>query len=351
MDWQMPGMNGIEAARRIRELASPEPTVIIMVTAFGREEVERQALSAGLDGFLIKPVNPSVLLDTILNAFGTEATLEVSKTPAAPLPVELLGGRHVLLVEDNEINQEVAQELLLRAGISVDVAENGVEAVDRATTQDYDAILMDVQMPLMDGLEATRRIRKLDSPRAKVPIIAMTANAMAEDRQRCIEAGMDDHLGKPVDVSRLYALLGKWAVPASMPVDPASSSKVAKPSIKPPMPEVSALPEFDFEASVRQMAGSQTLWDKLARRFLETKPAPAQIEGLLAAGDRDTARRNAHSLKGVAATLGLLALQRAAGALEKRLGEISASAQTELVEVRRADETARRTIGQHLGIN
>ena len=212
MDWQMPGMDGIEAARRIRRIVRPEPAVIIMVTAFGREEVERQALSTGLDGFLIKPVNPSVLLDTILDAFGKEAVLDPARAGAlaSRIPEIALPGRQVLLVEDNPINQEVAMELLQRMGIRVDLATDGREAVERAAGADYDAILMDVQMPVMDGLEATRCIRRLGSPRAAVPVIAMTANAMAEDRQRCLEAGMNDHVGKPVDVARLREVLAQW---------------------------------------------------------------------------------------------------------------------------------------------
>ncbi|MGQ0621543.1 MAG: PAS domain-containing protein [Panacagrimonas sp.] len=371
MDWQMPGMNGIEAARRIRELAKPEPTVIIMVTAFGREEVERQAHAAGLDGFLIKPVNPSVLLDTILNAFGTEAALEIVKPPAPMPSTTTLAGRRVLLVEDNEINQEVARELLQRAGVIVDLAVNGREAVDCAARADYDAVLMDVQMPVMDGLEATRRIRALDSPRASVPIIAMTANAMAEDRQRCLDAGMNDHLGKPVDVNRLHATLAKWiatdvggAPPRPAVREPNSGLESgptvgagAGPSVgmtqchadvSPPPLQVRG--DFDFDTAIRQMADSRALWEKLARRYLDTAPAPAQIASQLQAGDRDTARRGAHTLKGVAATLGLLALQRAAHHLEQKLGEPSASAENEWASLDAADKTARLRIGQHLAI-
>ncbi|WP_273453623.1 PAS domain-containing protein [Nevskia ramosa] len=359
MDWQMPGMNGIEAVRRIRDLAHPEPTVIIMVTAFGREEVERQALSAGLDGFLIKPVNPSVLLDTIVDAFGSEAALEVTKTPAAVVGANTLAGRRVLLVEDNQINQEVARELLQRVGIGVDLAVHGQEAVERAAAVDYDAVLMDVQMPIMDGLEATRRIRALASRRAAVPIIAMTANAMAEDRQRCIEAGMNDHLGKPVDVNRLYALLAKWIQAdtvggTDVPRVPEGSTGAAPhtTSASRLSQGTDAEPDFDFLASIRQMADSHALWQKLARRFLAAPPASKQIAELLHGGELESAKRDAHSLRGVSATLGLLALRRAAAALESRLGEQAASPDVELaVELAglaQADETARRVIGEYL---
>ncbi|MGQ0697866.1 MAG: response regulator [Panacagrimonas sp.] len=368
MDWQMPGMNGIEAARRIRQIAQPEPTVIIMVTAFGREEVERQALVAGLDGFLIKPVNPSVLLDTIVNAFGSEAAMEVAKLPAPAPSATTLAGRRVLLVEDNEINQEVARELLQRAGVSVDLAVNGEEAVECATRADYDAVLMDVQMPVMDGLDATRRIRALDSPRASVPIIAMTANAMAEDRQRCLDAGMNDHLGKPVDVSRLHTTLTKWidvgrpvaaGVGGHGPPYATTDAGEAPPRPAARTPSLASesghavgaeplLQNFDFDTAIRQMADSRPLWEKLARRYLDTLPAPDQIARQLEDGDIETACRSAHTLKGIAGTLGLLALQRAADELEQQLRECAPCSAVELNRLFDTDKTAREQIRQHL---
>lgn len=347
MDWQMPGMNGIEAARRIRALAAPEPAVIIMVTAFGREEIERQAMAGGcFDAFLIKPVNPSVLLNTILNAFGAFAAMPEKNVPAAA-PATLTGKR-VLLVEDNEINQEVARELLQREGAIVDLAVNGREAVARVAEADYDAVLMDVQMPIMDGLEATRRIRQLDSPRASVPIVAMTANAMAEDRQRCLDAGMNDHLGKPVDVQRLHALLLKWTAPdGSRTADSRAGSETAIPrDIARPRSTDAA--DFDFEDAIRLMAGNRRLWEKAALRYLASVAVPAQLASWLAAGDRERACREVHTLKGVAATLGLLALQRAAAEVERLLGEASESAGESLARLEAADRKARRKIAQQL---
>jgi PAS domain S-box-containing protein len=339
MDWQMPGMDGIEAARRIRELAEPDPTVIIMITAFGREEVERRALTAGFDGFLIKPVNPSVLIDTILNAFGAAAAIPAAQPQATVEPPALLINRRVLLVEDNEINQEVARELLQRAGLTVDLAINGREAVARATEADYDAVLMDVQMPVMDGVEATRRIRALDSPRATVPIIAMTANAMAEDRQRYLDAGMNDHLGKPVDVKLLNAVLVRWIVPeatlAAIAQDRASVSSAEA-------------ADFDFESAIRRMGDNRGLWENAARRYLASPAAAVRIGSHYRAGQCDAACREAHTLKGIAATLGLLALQRAAADAERLLGELHGNADGELALLAEMDEAARRRITQYL---
>jgi len=339
MDWQMPGMNGIEAARRIRELVGPERTVIIMITAFGREEVERQALTAGFDGFLMKPVNPSVLIDTILNAFGAAAAIPPAQSRAAAEPAVLMG-RRVLLVEDNEINQEVARELLLRAGVMVDLAVNGREAVSRVAEADYDAILMDVQMPVMDGLEATRRIRELDSPRATVPIIAMTANAMAEDAQRCLAAGMNDHLGKPVDVKLLNAVLIRWIAPSAAPIAAIAQDRASA--------SCAGAADFDFESAILRIAGDRGLWENAARLYLAKPAASARIASHCKAGDREAARREAHTLKGIAAALGLLALQRAAADAERRFGGLSGSADGELMLLVETEEAARCRIVQQL---
>lgn len=340
MDWQMPGMNGIDAARRIREMARPEPTVIIMVTAFGREEVERQALTAGFDGFLIKPVNPSVLIDTIVGAFGAAAAIPATGSQAGAEPA-LLKGRRVLLVEDNEINQEVARELLQRAGVKVDLAVTGREAVARVAEadDDYDAVLMDVQMPGMDGLEATRRIRALDSPRATVPIIAMTANAMAEDRQRCLDAGMNDHVGKPVDVKLLTDVLLRWIAPPGPMAEKVQDGASVSPA---------AAADFDFDGAIRQMAGNRDLWERAARRYLASPAAPRRIADQCEAGEREAAYREAHTLKGIAATLGLLALQRAAADAERQLGAMYGDAVAGLALLVERDEAARSRIVQHL---
>jgi two-component system sensor histidine kinase/response regulator len=214
MDWQMPGMNGIDAAVQIRNALPSVMPRIVMISAHGREEIMRQAEEAGLDGFLIKPVNPSVLFDTILHAFGKEVAFPDDDAAAgAETHGKLPPGTRVLVVEDNVINQEVARELLESFGAKVTLATDGRLGIEAAAAADFDVILMDVQMPRMDGYEATRHIRGFPTPRANVPIIAMTANAMAEDRQRCLAAGMNDHVGKPVNYQRLLATLLKWVGP------------------------------------------------------------------------------------------------------------------------------------------
>jgi two-component system, sensor histidine kinase and response regulator len=211
VDWQMPRLDGIETSKRI--LALPDlaiPPHIVMVTAYGREDVLKQAEENGLDNVLVKPVTSSTLFDTIVAVLHAqqEATSHAHITPS--FEIARTRGTRVLLVEDNEINQEVAIGLLEDAAIQVDLAENGEIAVRMVQENDYDAVLMDMQMPVMDGIAATRAIRS-DSRFTSLPIIAMTANAMAADREKCLDAGMNDHIGKPIDPDQLFSVLVRWA--------------------------------------------------------------------------------------------------------------------------------------------
>jgi len=211
VDWQMPRLDGIETSKRI--LALPDlsiPPHLVMVTAYGREDVLKQAEENGLENVLVKPVTSSTLFDTIVAVLRAhqEATGHVQIAPS--FEIARTRGTRVLLVEDNEINQEVAIGLLEDAAIQVDLAENGEIAVRMTQENDYDVVLMDMQMPVMDGIEATRVIRS--DPRFRnLPIIAMTANAMAADREKCLKAGMNDHIGKPIDPDQLFSVLLRWA--------------------------------------------------------------------------------------------------------------------------------------------
>jgi len=211
VDWQMPSIDGIETSTRILSIPDlPVPPHVVMVTAYGREDVLKQAEENGIENVLVKPVTSSTLFDTIVAVLHAhqEATGHVQIAPS--FEIDRTRGTRVLLVEDNEINQEVAIGLLEDAAIQVDLAENGEIAVRMAQEADYDAVLMDMQMPVMDGLEATRAIRS--DPRLQdLPIIAMTANAMAADRENCLKAGMNDHIGKPIDPDELFSVLLRWA--------------------------------------------------------------------------------------------------------------------------------------------
>jgi two-component system, sensor histidine kinase and response regulator len=211
VDWQMPGLDGIETSKRI--LAQTHLSVtphLVMVTAYGREDVLKQAEANALENVLIKPVTSSTLFDTIVAILHAhqETTGNNQSTPS--FEIARTRGTRVLLVEDNEINQEVAIGLLEDAAIKVDLAENGEIAVRMAQENNYDAVLMDMQMPVMDGIEATRAIRS--NPHLQdLPIIAMTANAMAVDRDKCLNSGMNDHIGKPIDPDELFSVLLRWA--------------------------------------------------------------------------------------------------------------------------------------------
>ena len=228
IDWQMPGMDGIEVAQRIRELETPggKPH-LVMVTAFGREEVRAKASQVGLEMFLVKPVSQSTLVDVLVTLFApAPGEIQAAVTAGNAGEVSLPGVR-VLLAEDNEINQQIAIELLESAGASIDVANNGREAVDRLAAKGpsaYDVVLMDLQMPEMDGYEAVAAIRA-QSQFDALPVIAMTAHAMAEERDKCLAAGMNDHITKPIDPQTLFRTVRRW-----VKVTAAAAATTARPA-------------------------------------------------------------------------------------------------------------------------
>ncbi|MCP4252832.1 MAG: response regulator, partial [Candidatus Scalindua sp.] len=208
MDWRMPGMDGIETTNKIKSNPGISETPnIIMLTAHGKEDVKKEADNAGIDDFLVKPINHSLLYDAVIEVFGNKVETktrsrrhEVEKYSE----IENIRGSKVLLAEDNEINQQVARELLEKAGLIVTIANNGKEVVEKVEGSEFELVFMDVQMPEMNGLEATGCIRK--NPRfLNLPIVAMTAQAMSGDREKCIEAGMDDYITKPIDINELYS--------------------------------------------------------------------------------------------------------------------------------------------------
>jgi len=216
MDWKMPGLNGIEVARRIKnDRRLKPPPAILMLSAFGNDQIADQADRAGLDGFLVKPVGQSLLYNSILDVFGhapRASTRDTSRHDEETRQTDPIRGARVLLVEDNAINQLVASKFLEAAGLRVDIANNGVEGVEKVRSGNYALVLMDIQMPEMDGLEATRRIRALPGFH-DLPIVAMTANAMSGDHQVSLDAGMNDHLTKPIDQAKLLESLVRWIRP------------------------------------------------------------------------------------------------------------------------------------------
>jgi CheY-like chemotaxis protein len=384
MDWKMPGMDGIEAASRIKH----HPTLskipaIILVTAYGREEIMQKAEGSGLDGFLIKPVNASTFFDAIMQSFGEEIpeTSRYTKRQKEADAMQEIRGARILLVDDNEINQQVAREILEGVGLNVTLANNGQEAVNAVKENEYDAVLMDIQMPVMDGYAATRRIRKWEcgsgntevgsgnvevgkeksgvgsenveggkeksesgkrsaeigvenkigedsdlkseirNPKSKirgVPIIAMTAHAMAGDEEKSLQAGMNGHVTKPIDPSQLFITLQKWIKPSAEqasvqhpavldnPLDPDQAV-----SDEDELPKL--LPGFDLQAGLARLMGNKSLYRKLLLDFgANYGGITGQIRKAVAAGDFEQAHSLVHDLKGLTGNLAANNLHMAA---------------------------------------
>ncbi|MEI7609220.1 MAG: response regulator, partial [Rhodospirillaceae bacterium] len=303
LDWQMPDLDGLETARAIRAAGRiAKPPTIVMVTAYEREDVIARAEALGIAALLIKPVGLSVLHDTIASVFGETGQPVAGKPAPAPL---LLSGARVLLAEDNEINQQVATELLADAGVTVEVAATGTEAVAKVLERDgrYDAVLMDIQMPGMDGYEATRRIRaRIGADR--LPIIAMTAHALDLERGLCLDAGMVDHISKPVDPALLLETLARWIRPRVVTVPPSPPARDED-----ELPD--ALPPFDIPAALPRVLGRRGLLRKLIVKFHETYAGADDELESIAAGQRwDALAGFIHTFKGIAGTLELTELYR-----------------------------------------
>ncbi|MFW9620566.1 MAG: response regulator [Macromonas sp.] len=346
-DWQMPDMDGITTGSQILALGLTPPPHLIMVTAYGREEVIKGAETAGFEDVLIKPVNPSVLFDATIRALGDVQEDAGRSRAATPSAVEAsltrIAGARLLLVEDNELNQEVARELLQDAGFVVEVAEHGQIALDmllRQPATHYDAVLMDMQMPVLDGVAATLKIREL-AQFAPLPIIAMTANAMQQDRERCLAAGMNGYVAKPIDPDELWRALLRW-IPARAHIPAAVAMTTPAPAVATttapvlPAPDQGGsqlldlglephfhpIPGLDVEQGLKRVLGKKTLYLSMLRKFwVGSQHTLAEVAAALAAGDVVTAERLAHTLKGTAASIGAEAVQTQAALLEAAIRE------------------------------
>ncbi|GAB2997052.1 hypothetical protein GCM10010960_13800 [Arenimonas maotaiensis] len=319
-DWQMPVIDGIEAARRIRALDLPRTPKIAIVTAFDRQEVLDASAECGIDEVLIKPVSASTLFDAIARLFGrgSQPDNAMAAEPAPPPVSEALRGKIVLLVEDNDINQEIARDLLEDQGVTVDIAENGAVALEKLRQFRYDLVLMDMQMPVMEGLTATREIRK-NPALADLPIVAMTANAMSSDREACLDAGMNDYMSKPIDPDLMWRILGRWLSPASYqhPVSAPVAAAVPAEASNPPTMTPTGL---DVARGLALMGGKAALYHKILAQFRERQAdAPAKIREALDAGDAVAAQRIAHTLKGLSGNIGATSLQKACASIDARI--------------------------------
>jgi CheY-like chemotaxis protein/signal transduction histidine kinase/HPt (histidine-containing phosphotransfer) domain-containing protein len=311
LDWQMPGMDGLETSRRIHSDARLSQTpAIVMMTAFGRDEVMQRAQAAGLEGFLIKPVNTSVLYNTVADLLRRDGSPPAAAVPPAPT-ISGLSGRHVLLVEDNPLNRQVAAEMLQDLGVAVDTAVDGLDCLDKMERATYDLVMMDIQMPRLDGLDATRRLRA-DPRTAAVPIIAMTSHALSGDRETSLAAGMTDHLTKPVSPIDLAAVLQRHLG------GPVAAAVV---STSPPLP-LPALRGIDADAGLSRTGSVPERYRRALVRFREDfAPMPESLKAALAASDAAAIRRATHTLKSAAAYVGADALAHLADQLEAAVGD------------------------------
>ncbi|MFZ5569192.1 MAG: transporter substrate-binding domain-containing protein [Thermodesulfobacteriota bacterium] len=326
MDWKMPGMDGIQASGIIKEKLNLRPVPkIIMLTAFDRETVIQSAEKAGIDGFLTKPVTPSQLHDAIMMVFG-KYILKAGKAPplweneSHDLPTV---PARILLVEDNEMNREVAQRLLEHGGFTVVVAENGREALRILESVAVEAVLMDLEMPEMDGYDCTRLIRETPE-RKELPIIAMTAHAIDSERDKCLKAGMDDFITKPFDPSHLYATLNRWIRGRKLSESAGDGGHPLAAALPEELPHI---PGIHVPAGLLHCNGSAELLRKLLVKFYRhNMDTERKIREALDGGDTEQARRLAHSLKGVAGNIGAGEVFQHAGALEAgiRSGETPA---------------------------
>ncbi|WP_300442576.1 response regulator [Zoogloea sp.] len=315
VDWLMPEMDGVATVREIRRLAlAPEPRMAI-VTAYGCDELQRLAEAVGIDELLTKPVSAAVLFGAVMRLLGTGGPDSAGAGHAAPGPARdlaAISGARVLLVDDNEMSQDVETELLNALGLEVELATDGAMALDKLQRGRYDIVLMDMQMPVMDGLAATRAIRRLPGL-GTLPIVAMTANAMTGDRERCLEAGMNDYIAKPIDPDRLTAKLQQWVKPRP----PGAPAVRATPSAAGLLDGVAGL---DVPLGLHQALGREALYLSLLSKFIATySDAPLRLAGAIAESDWVSAERMAHTLKGVAAQIGAGELRTLASQLEAEI--------------------------------
>lgn len=336
IDWCMPVMNGIDTANAIKNKLGDYAPKMILVTAFYRNRANEQDKNTVLSNILSKPVTFSTLLDSILEAQGQAVIIGSRNKKDNQLANEAqlkLRGAHLLLVEDNEINQELAVELLSTVGLKITVAGDGQQALEALKTTDFDGILMDCQMPVMDGYEATREIRQ-QKKYTDLPIIAMTANAMAGDKEKVLAVGMNDHIGKPIDVEAMFITLSKWikATVSNEPIKTTIKSTIASPDNQQKTPHLPELVGIDTTLGLKVMQGNEQLYRRILTKFKKGQQdfveqfAQAQI-----ADDNHAAMRTAHTLKGLAGNIGAIQLQNIARDLEQACEQNQSSQEISLL--------------------
>jgi PAS domain S-box-containing protein len=323
MDWRMPVMDGVEALRRMQTGAVTHVPSVIMVTAFGRgdahEEAARQKVT--LPAVLTKPFTPSTLLEAIGEALGkgvVTETRQAERHDRSAADMASLAGARILLAEDNDMNQELARELLESAAIDLIIVDDGQQALDRLGADPaFDGVLMDCQMPVMDGYTASRRLR--EQPQfAQLPIIAMTANAMAGDRELALDAGMNDHISKPLNVATMFATMAKWISPASSQAARKAGATAGAEGTTPPASVLpTQLPGIDLRAGLATSMGREALYLRMLGRFCDGQSRfRANFDEARRGDDSNAPARVVHTLRGTAGNIGAKDVATAATALE-----------------------------------
>jgi two-component system sensor histidine kinase/response regulator len=349
IDWKMPGMDGLELAQRIRDLGTQigRPPLVIMVTAFSREDVLRSAEEIQLDAVLEKPVTPSRLFDLLIDL--QKGTTPRFQTASQTDNLELfertrpIHGAHILVVEDNATNQLVARGFLEKMALVVDIASDGQDALDKIASQSYDIILMDLQMPNMDGFEATRKIRSMEHER-NLPIIAMTAAAMQKDKNATEAAGMNGHIAKPINVDELVSVLMTW-VPRRPDVEDDAHHFKGSPAHS-DHTTLTVTSDFDLNVALDWLGGDRTLLKKILTSFqVDLARISHEIRDAGEQGNWTALKGIAHKLKGTAGNIGAVALQRQTIEFESELLERSNADISALEEkIRQALELCQRFI-------
>ncbi len=328
MDWKMPGLDGFETISMMKKGGLVDSSsMIVMVSAYSADEIKGRAAPLDIGGYLTKPVTQSRLFDTLMNIYGGKPGVQRGKRIENAGTDVLFEGRKVLLVEDNAINQQVAMELMESAGLKVDAASNGKEAIEMLGKGQYACVLMDIQMPVMDGFEATRVIRGIDKYK-DLPVIAMTAHAMAGDRERCLEAGMNDHTPKPIDPEKFFKTLRRWL--GGRPKPPRAGGTAAGNQTTPLNKETQSgrdsgflpdtLPGINIEAALKLVAGNRRLLRNILLEFADSfRVAYKELSFLLEQDRMAEALRLIHTIKGTSGNIGAQGLQQAAIRLEKNM--------------------------------
>lgn len=315
IDWNMPVVDGLATISQLQQLALLAPPKVLLVTAYGTDEAEQAATALTIHSYLAKPFTRDTLMQAVLQSFGlgsgTSRKLNSTSTKVQSAINQLRGGR-ILLAEDNVLNQELAMELLSSNGLIVTLAENGQQALELVQQQSFDAVLMDCQMPVMDGYAASTAIRQL-GPYSQLPIIAMTANVMAADIQKALDAGMNDHISKPINVQDMFQVMAKW-------IQPEQAEFAEQPSAQSPgeSDQLPLLPGIDTAAGLAISQQNQQLYLKLLKRFADSNHNfSQQFQQALTESDPEVATRCAHSLRGSAGNIGAKKVQQAATVLEQ----------------------------------